>query len=130
VGGEKSGWCIGAMRRPQNCGDSYLDWTQIREMTKTGLIEIGAHTINHANLAGLSPADQTREIVDSKTIIENELGVKITTLAYPYGRYSQATIDIAFKAGFKSAVTTASGLSQSSANRLTLMRVRDALLLP
>jgi peptidoglycan/xylan/chitin deacetylase (PgdA/CDA1 family) len=130
VGGEKSGWCVGAMRRPQNCGDSYLDWAQIREMTKSGLIEIGAHTINHANLAGLSPADQTREIVDSKTIIEKELGVKITTFAYPYGRYSQATIDIALKAGFKSAVTTVSGLSQSSANRLTLTRVRDALLLP
>ena len=93
VGGEKSGWCIGAMRRPQNCGDSYLDWAQIREMTKTGLIEIGAHTINHANLASLSPADQTKEILDSKTIIENELGVKITTFAYPYGRYNQATID-------------------------------------
>ena len=130
VGGEKSGWCIGAMRRTQNCGDSYLDWAQIREMNKSGLIEIGAHTINHANLASLSPADQTREILDSKTIIENELGVKITTFAYPYGRYSQATIDIALKAGFKSAVTTVSGLSQSSANRLTLTRVRDALLLP
>ena len=130
VGGEKSGWCIGAMRRPQNCGDSYLDWAQIREMTKSGLIEIGAHTINHANLASLSPADQTKEILDSKTIIENELGVKITTFAYPYGRYSQATIDIALKAGFKSAVTTVSGMSQSSANRLTLTRVRDVLLLP
>ena len=130
VGGEKSGWCIGAMRRTQNCGDSYLDWAQIREMTKSGLIEIGAHTINHANLASLSPADQTKEILDSKTIIENELGVKITTFAYPYGRYNQATIDIALKADFKSAVTTVSGMSQSSANRLTLTRVRDVLLLP
>ena len=130
VGGEKSGWCIGAMRRQQDCGDSYLGWDKIREMKQSGLIEIGAHTINHADLASLSAEEQAKEILDSKNTIEKELGGEVTSLAYPYGKYNQATLDIVAKSSLRSAVTTMSGSTQSAENRFTLTRVRDALLLP
>ncbi len=130
IGGESSKWCIGILRNNKTCGDSYMNWGDIRKLVGSGVAEIGAHTIDHPNLVGLSVADQQRQIVDSKNVLENELGIKITTFAYPYGRYNASTIGIVKKAGFSTAVTTVGGVQQSLQNRYTLLRERNALVLP
>jgi len=53
-GGPASLWCIGAGRQyhlsiqPQGgCGDGYLNWDQVRQLDKSGLITIGGHTMDH-----------------------------------------------------------------------------------
>ncbi|MBI2798573.1 polysaccharide deacetylase family protein [Candidatus Saccharibacteria bacterium] len=128
--GERSNWCIGVERRPGNCGDSYLNWNQIRQALATGLIEIGNHTADHSNLPVLNAELQTFEIVSAKQKLEAMLGVPITTLAYPYGSFNGTTIDAVRKAGFSTAVTTISGLYQTPENIFTLRRVRNVSQLP
>ncbi len=130
IGGPKSLGCIGITRSNFNCGDDYMNWAQLKQLSQSNSIEIAAHTLNHPNLTSLTPEEQMTEISESKRILETELGKPITSLAYPYGRFNDTTVELAKKAGFRTAVTTVDGYMQSSKNRLTLMRVRSALTLP
>ena len=136
-GGPESNWCIGASRRYGDplqpltgCGDSYLTWDQIRFLDASGLITIGGHTLNHRDLASLSAADQTHEIVDSKLGIEAELGHPIYDFAYPYGSFNATTVGIVVAAGYADAVSTLPGTYQSLSNIYALRRIRDTYSLP
>jgi len=131
-GGEASGWCIGAGRNDHahaNCGDDYLNWEQIRTLDRSGLITIGAHTLNHpcANptLNTASAARLHQEIADSKTGLEQELGHAVSSLAYPCGIYNQTVINEVRSDGFSTAVTTIPGTWQAAGQPYTLRRIRD-----
>jgi len=140
-GGEGSGWCIGAGRNDHphgNCGDDYLSWDQIRMLDRSGLVTIGAHTLDHLcpdsrGLGGLNtiPEDQLRaEVTDSKSGIEAQLGHPIYDFAYPCGNYSSSVVAEVRAAGFRTAVTTTAGTYQSAARIYTLYRLRDTWSLP
>src|SRR5206468_549762 len=62
-----------------------LSWTQVAEMRNAG-IDFGSHTYSHANLARLSDDAAHSELARSKQIMEERLGVPVTSLAYPYGK--------------------------------------------
>ena len=135
-GGEASRWCIGAGRRygdplqpPSGCGDSYMNWDQVRMLDASGLMTIGAHTIDHQNLAGDTAEQQRFEIVTSKTGIEQELGHQIFDFCYPYGSYNQTSINIVREAGFTTATTTLPGTYQPVGDLFILRRIRDSLTL-
>lgn len=66
----------------------YMTWDQLRTLAKSGM-EIADHTINHADLAQY-PMTQHKttpqqEILNSKTMLEQELGIPIQFFCYPYG---------------------------------------------
>lgn len=130
VGSERSRWCIGVLRKATNCGDSYMNWQEIKQLRDSGVAEIGVHTMNHFNLSGLSGADQQYEIVEAKKVLDKELGISTDTFAYPYGKYNATSLDTVRRAGFRTAVTTVDGKTASSNNRYTLPRVRNAMQLP
>jgi peptidoglycan/xylan/chitin deacetylase (PgdA/CDA1 family) len=136
-GSERSRWCIGAGRRygdplqpASGCGDQYLTWDQVRELDRSGVVEIGAHTMDHADLPIL-PAELRRwEVGESKAGLERELGHEVRQFAYPYGAYDAATIEAVREAGFETAVTTVAGTLQAPGHEFELTRVRDAYSLP
>ncbi|MGA2112206.1 MAG: polysaccharide deacetylase family protein [Anaerolineales bacterium] len=71
-----------------------------------GLVEIGAHTVNHPWMANLSAEAQKREMEDSRAALEELLPVPVRYLAYPYGRPDSVTADtlrLAREAGFQAA---------------------------
>lgn len=130
LGGEESNHCIGIARTNLNCGDDYFNEQQIWSLLDSGLIEIGAHTLNHPNLVSLPQEKQQIEILESKKQLESKYNISVTSLAYPYGIYNQQVIDLAKSIGYLTAVTTEAGSLQSSENRLKMPRIRSALLLP
>lgn len=85
-------------------GRQMLNWEQIRELHKLGY-EIGAHTLTHPDLRRVSDAQLNQEIVDPKTIIEDKLGERVRTFAYPFGYYDARSIDLVAK-HYDYAVTT------------------------
>lgn len=128
--GERSGWCIGADRKNANCGDAYLSWGQIKTIHDSGLIEIGSHTINHLSLPGQSYAVQKEEIVKSKAIIEQKLGIKVSSFAYPYGKLNDQVMNIVKEAGYLNATGTLEGDVVSIDNIFNIPRLRSTLKLP
>jgi len=136
-GGERSKWCIGANRRygdplqpAGGCGDQYLSWDQIVQLDQSGVVTIGAHTVDHLDLATLSIDEQRAEIIQNKQEIESHLGHQIFSLAYPYGSFNAATVMIANQAGFTSAVSTLPGITQNLSSIYTLRRLHDVDTLP
>jgi peptidoglycan/xylan/chitin deacetylase (PgdA/CDA1 family) len=61
-----------------------LTWPDVREMRRLGF-EIGSHTVTHVDLGAVSAERATREIVESKAVLEDRLGTKVRWFAYPFG---------------------------------------------
>ena len=74
-------------RLPSLAGRSMLSWKEIQEMQRSG-IDFGAHTLTHPDLTHLSSDQVKAEVCEAKSIIEDVLGVPVTSFAYPYGRYN------------------------------------------
>ncbi len=81
----------------------------IRDMRASGLVEFGAHTVSHANLRRLGPAEAMREIADSVRDVEAMTGTKVRHFAYPYGASHSAgprEFSLCREIGLQTAVTT------------------------
>ncbi|MSR68530.1 polysaccharide deacetylase family protein [Candidatus Saccharibacteria bacterium] len=125
IGGELSTWCIGAGRTATTCGDSYLNWEQLKSLQGSGLIEIGSHSVDHFQLAGLSETAQRFQIFESKRILEQNLGVAVLSFCYPYGNYNAITERLAKEAGYNNATTVAGSEYQNPSLLFRLNRIRD-----
>jgi len=97
---------------------------QVRELVESGLVEIGGHTYNHSSLTSLTREQAAREIYNDKRNLEDKFGIKVTSFAYPYGIFDQATIDLVKQAGYDQAVSVVRGSDQSEENRFYMYRIR------
>ncbi len=78
-----------------------LTWDELAQLAPLGW-EIGAHTVTHRPLTSLSADEARREILESKTTIEQKLSRAVTTFAYPFGLMNAASRDCVrenFRAG-------------------------------
>lgn len=130
TGGELSNWCIGADRKNFSCGDSYMSWSEITNLKNSGLIEIGSHTLDHLSLPNQTLAVQRDQIIKSKKIIEDKLGIQITSFAYPYGRLNDTVANIVKEAGYTNATGTVENSVMSLDLIYNLPRLRSTLKLP
>lgn len=103
---------------------AYMTWDMIKEIDRSGLVEVGAHTVTHLDLSALSDAEATSQIVNCKAALEQHLGHPVDDFAYPSGKYTSATLEILQKAGFQTAVTTQNRWTRASDPLLELPRVR------
>lgn len=103
----------------------FLTWEMIRAMDASGRVTIGAHTIDHVALPGLSLAAARAQIAGSKRRIEAEVGREVRHFAYPFGRLGPRERDLVREAGFVSATTAClANLVPEHANHLlTLPRL-------
>jgi peptidoglycan/xylan/chitin deacetylase (PgdA/CDA1 family) len=98
---------------------------ELRDLTVSGLVELGAHTISHPVLSCLPLESQKKEINESKTLLEDIVNRPLTSFAYPYGgldTYTADTIAAVRAAGFQSAFSTSVGLIRSDSDRFQLCR--------
>lgn len=104
-----------------------LSWQNVIDLDRQGL-EIGGHTINHLNLKNLDKQKLLQEIKQDKDKIEEILGHKIISFAYPFGdiqRMSKEAISAAKEAGYQVAFSTLPGFNCYSTNRF--LSHRDSL---
>ncbi|MBU4332058.1 polysaccharide deacetylase family protein [Patescibacteria group bacterium] len=71
--------------------------------------EIGGHTLHHQTLTELSPAQQRKEIFDSKKYLEELTGKKVGVMSYPNGPYNADIIELLKEAGYLGARTVKRG---------------------
>jgi peptidoglycan/xylan/chitin deacetylase (PgdA/CDA1 family) len=101
-----------------------LDWTAVRTMRKEG-ISFGSHTLTHANVTRLTPAELEDELGTSKAIMERRMEIPVLDFAFPFGRLSADGAEqakVLCRLGYRSAVTTAGGLNRPGADGFTLRR--------
>lgn len=100
----------------------WMTWKQAMEMGRHG-ISFGSHTENHVILTNVSPAEARAEIVNSGTALASRFGKPTTAFCYPNGSYSPEVVRMVADAGYRCAVTTRSGLLESSAGAFELRRI-------
>jgi peptidoglycan/xylan/chitin deacetylase (PgdA/CDA1 family) len=100
-----------------------LTWDQVREMAMSGLVEFGAHTVNHPYLDELPYEDALQEILTSKQRIEAETDRPVWSLAYPSGRVPGCRESMLARAGIGHAVTTRHGGNDALSDPFLLRRV-------
>lgn len=103
--------------------EGYLKKEEIVEMYNSGLVDFGAHTVNHHKLHLLSKSELTYEINTSKKDIENILGVACVFFAYPKGKFNDSVINEVVVAGFEMALTVLEGYADKNSNLLELPRL-------
>lgn len=103
--------------------EDMLTLEEIKEMKQNGM-SFEDHTVNHPDLSASSPDTQNTELKDSKEYLDSNLAQTTSTVAYPSGRYSETTLQIAEKLGYKMGLTTNNGLASLTNGLLSLNRVR------
>jgi peptidoglycan/xylan/chitin deacetylase (PgdA/CDA1 family) len=106
---------------------------EVVELADGGLVEIGAHTVEHPALAALSPTEQRKEVESSKRALEDVLGREVSLFSYPFGRgrrprrtYDRGTVSIVEGAGFAAACALRSPAARRPQRfELSRMIVRD-----
>jgi peptidoglycan/xylan/chitin deacetylase (PgdA/CDA1 family) len=99
-----------------------MSLSQLRELSESKLFTIGAHTITHPALASHAPSVQEYELATSKLTLNQDTSKSINLVAYPYGDYTDETLDITSHLGFKAAFTTKAGVVTNASKNHCISR--------
>lgn len=102
---------------------NYMTAAQIVELDRRG-IEIGSHTVHHANLARSSPGNVQFELVASKQALEQLVGHPVYSFCYPSGQFNGSVAAAVQAAGYSNATTTAFGYVHYMSDRYRWSRLR------
>jgi len=102
---------------------NYMFTSELKEIAKSGLVEIGAHTTEHISLKGISLDVAKNEIEKSKKALEKLLNISIVSFAYPDGQFDDQSAKLVQDAGFRSAASTIHGLDVNHENKYFLYRI-------
>ncbi len=99
-----------------------LNWRELAELEQAG-IEIGAHTCTHPQLDQLPENLLHEELYVSKSLLEDNLGLKVPGLAYPYGYSSAKVRRVAREIGYDYAYAVGNAMTTSAADGFALPRL-------
>jgi peptidoglycan/xylan/chitin deacetylase (PgdA/CDA1 family) len=99
-----------------------LDWKGVRELTSSGLVDVGAHSRTHAALPRLDERVARTEIAGSRAEIAEMLGRIPATFAYPAGLYGPREGRLAAEAGYEASLTVNGGVNDAASDRHALAR--------
>lgn len=115
-------WVGTAHERELRC----MSWEELRQLSERGW-EIGSHTCSHPHLTEIGKEKAVAELGLSRAACEEELQRPCTALAYPFGSYDAAVIDLVTAAGYRSAVTLDERIVEPLRGRGPLEVPREAI---
>jgi peptidoglycan/xylan/chitin deacetylase (PgdA/CDA1 family) len=85
-------------------------------------IELGAHTVSHPFLDELDLAQVEWEVRESKCSLEETIGRRVSTFAYPFGAHDRAVRAAVVDAGFSAAAAVKNALSHPEDDPFAIAR--------
>ncbi len=116
--GGLSGWAD----NEETVKEQLLSWDKIKEMADYG-IDFQAHTHSHPSLTELDEQRIKEEIVNSKDIIQKQLGKNVDFLCYPYGHFNPQIKRILKEVGYLGALSTKRGMVKEKDDPYCLKRI-------
>jgi peptidoglycan/xylan/chitin deacetylase (PgdA/CDA1 family) len=102
----------------------YVGWKEIKEMSDSGVITIGSHTVSHLWLPAMGSKQLSYELKTSKEALENGTGKKVDIMCYPIGAHNERVERFTKEAGYACAVATNPGHSASSDDIYAIKRIK------
>jgi poly-beta-1,6-N-acetyl-D-glucosamine N-deacetylase len=101
---------------------NYMNWEQIKEISKENFVEIGNHSHTHEYLVDENNKFITADIQKSINIFKEKLGKNSDFFSYPFGEYSINFKNIIKSLGFKYAFGQHSGVIDNTKDFYELPR--------
>jgi len=103
---------------------SPLQWSEIEEMDRGGIVVIGSHGVRHPNLTTCTDEELEEEVVESRRLIEQRIGRKCELFCYPGGRFDERVKRFVVMAGYSCAVAVEGRFeTRENGDRFELTRV-------
>jgi len=99
-----------------------ITWNQYKELIREGFT-VESHSFWHPYLNMMEGVDQGKQLRLSKEVLESHLGIRVETLAYPYGIYSAESLELLQNNGYKAAYTTFWGQNIPGTNPYFIQRL-------
>jgi glycosyltransferase involved in cell wall biosynthesis/peptidoglycan/xylan/chitin deacetylase (PgdA/CDA1 family) len=100
---------LGRPEVPRASSLATLDWADVDELRRTGLVEFGSHTHTHPILPRCAPERQEQELRLSRDVLRERLG-GANLLAYPNGDFAAQTKAFAHELGYRCGLATVPGM--------------------
>lgn len=116
-----------AMTKGGMSGYRSLTNDELKRLSESKYITIGAHGVTHTALACESTAMQKWEISESKNKLENIIDKEVNVFSYPYGGkfdYTKDTISLLKEMGFKKAVANWRGIVNKDTDLYQIPRTK------
>jgi len=97
---------------------------EVRGLLDRGF-EIGAHTVNHADLGAITLEQVEQEVLESRADLENLIGQPVKFFSFPFGRQnniSEKAREIICNAGFKAMFSASGGVVTSKCDLFEIPR--------
>lgn len=106
----------------QTATHGFLSPAELRELASLPGVKIGAHGVSHTPFTQCDANKLKHELSDGKKYLEDLLGHKITSLAYPHGATNKYVQDVVSETGYQVAVCSQFDINQAGSNPLALSR--------
>lgn len=101
---------------------SFLTWEQLRTLLSAGH-SIGSHFYSHTDLLILSLNEIKKEIMESRKIITDKLGINVDLFSYPYGKFNKIVKKILKECGCLAACTSIPGKNSYGVDLYAIKRI-------
>ena len=104
-----------------------LSWSDVKILHETKLVTIGSHTYTHRNTKRLSYRELNAEFKAFNMKLMENVGIKTTVLAWPYGLFDDKAIDAAEANGYRFYQTSIPGKFKGNTYRIERFVVNKKL---
>jgi peptidoglycan/xylan/chitin deacetylase (PgdA/CDA1 family) len=101
-------------------------WSELREMTESGLVDIGSHTVTHPILSSITDEESWEELSESRRQIEEGLGRNPNSFCFPNGMpgdFRPSQVQQIADAGYRCSVVASFGMVDNGADPFRLPRL-------
>lgn len=100
-----------------------MNWSHLKDLVSEGF-DIGSHGLTHEPLSDLSHHYLWKELSKSKSILEDKLGIKVTSFSVPRGYYQDRIREVALEIGYRFVFTSRFDVNvDGAADRFRLNRI-------
>ena len=106
--------------------DAHVSWSELTQLVQAG-ITIGSHGWEHRSLAQMLLKKAEGQMVRSRTVLEQRLGIAVRAFAYPFGTradYNSATREALMRCGYTTAFTSQHGAIAAGTDSFALPRIK------
>jgi peptidoglycan/xylan/chitin deacetylase (PgdA/CDA1 family) len=113
-------------RQGEEPKEDYLDWNGLRKLCDSR-VDIGSHALTHRSLGKMTIYEAENEVCESRRELEQNLGISVSSFAYPYGTladFNSSVADTLRRSGYRTAFTSQHGVLHRDLDMMLLPRIK------
>lgn len=84
-----------------------MSWDELKKVSESQLCTVGSHALDHICChTRQSESDLSRQIINSRLVLQEKLGITCDYFAYPNGNYTEMSNEVVKSAGYKLGFST------------------------